>query len=335
VIEASEVQGWLGKLMNNHAFLMTKAVDPDVGVVTNVAIDHIGLVNSIEEVFEETSGVAKALKKGTLVLNYDDENVIRMIEFTRNNINPFYFSIDSQTSSHNCLTYDDNQKAIIYKSEPILTIEELPFNSNHFIQNTLAAISVCLSLGIKLADIIEGVKSYKSLKRRFRKINHNPMIIDDFAHNPEGIKATVNAVANLSNENLKIICAIRGSRGNELNEINAEALAEIIKSINYKSIDFSESNIINEKEKNTKIELILSSSSDVVDEANFVEEFEEETFFDVLNKKGIEYVHYKNLHDALFDAYNSAKVDDVILLIGAQGMDPAEDLLNDIIDNES
>lgn len=330
VIEASEVQGWLGKLMNDHAFLMTRAVDPDVGVITNVAIDHIGLVNSIEEVFEETSGVIKAIKRGILVLNYDDENVVNMSALAKNDVNTFYFSTNNEIKPKqtNCLTYDTEMKSITYKSEPILTIEELPFTSNHFIQNTLAAISACLSFNVKIDDIINGVKSYKSLKRRFRKINHNPMIIDDFAHNPDGIKATIGAVADMPNENLKILCAIRGSRGKELNKINAEALADIINSIKNKSPNSTDSIASN-------IEIILSSSSDVVDEANFVEEFEEKTFFEVLNEKNIEYVHYKDLFNALHDVYTSAKVDDIILLIGAQGMDPAEDLLKDIIDEEN
>ena len=53
VIEVSEVQGWMDKLMKNHAYLMTEAVDPDVLVLTNISMDHLGLVNSIEETFNE------------------------------------------------------------------------------------------------------------------------------------------------------------------------------------------------------------------------------------------------------------------------------------------
>ena len=52
VIEVSEVQGWLGHLMKHHAALMSEAIRPEVAVITNIAMDHIGLVNSIEEVYE-------------------------------------------------------------------------------------------------------------------------------------------------------------------------------------------------------------------------------------------------------------------------------------------
>ena len=72
VIEISEVQGWLGKLMKNHAALMSEAVNPEVGVITNIAMDHIGLVNSIEEVFDEIKAVPKTIGEGITILNYDD-----------------------------------------------------------------------------------------------------------------------------------------------------------------------------------------------------------------------------------------------------------------------
>ncbi|KZX16241.1 UDP-N-acetylmuramate--L-alanine ligase [Methanobrevibacter cuticularis] len=370
VIEASEVQGWLGKLMKGHAYLMTEAVDPDAAVITNIAMDHIGLVNSIEEVFQETSGVAKAIKKGSLILNHDDELVLDMNNFIDENINGFYFSMENfnknkyttvdirkkdffngeeeildvnggkifndtdenivDISEVYSLKYDSSKESIIYNNNNILFIDDLPFKSNHFIQNTLAAISACLALKINVDDIVRGVKSYQSLNRRFKIISHNPLIIDDFAHNPEGIKATANAVIDLAKDKIdndctiRILCAIRGSRGEEINKINAEAIVDIIN-------DFS-----NMKHKETKLEIkiILSSSCDVVDDLNVVEDYEKDIFFDVFTRDGIDYIHYENLQDALFETYNLSKDDDVILLIGAQGMDPAESLLKNIINKK-
>ena len=109
---------------------------------------------------------------------------------------------------------------------------------------------------------------------------------------------------------MHVACAIRGSRGIEINELNAQALAD--------SMDDS-------------IELSLSSSNDVVNDLNFVETEEREVFFDVLNANNVEYTHYDNLKDCLSEVYKKADKKDIILLIGAQGMDPAESLLKEII----
>ena len=304
VIEVSEVQGWLDKLMKNHAALMSNAIKPKVGVITNIAMDHIGLVNSIDDVFDEIKEVPIAIGDGVTVLNYDDE-LVRKLEAT----NSFYTSM-SKLDMDNAVYFDDNE--IFYRDKSILTIDELPFTSNHFIQNILSAISCCILLGIELNKIIDGVKSYKALNRRFTKLNDAPLIYDDFAHNPDGIKATISETLKLLVEGqvLHVVCAIRGSRGLEINKLNVEALVE--------SMDES-------------IKLYLSSSNDVVNEVNYVEDFEKKIFFDTLNEKNIKFYHFDNLKDCLVEVYGNSDKNDIILLIGAQGMDPAESILRSII----
>ena len=304
VIEVSEVQGWLDKLMKNHAALMSDAIKPKVGVITNIAMDHIGLVNSIDEVFDEISAVPKSIGDGITVLNYDDE-LVRKLDAE----NPFYTSM-SKLDNDNAVYFDGNN--IVYKNSPILAFDELPFTGNHFIQNILSAIGACISLDIDMDKIVEGVKTYKALNRRFAKLNDEPLIYDDFAHNPDGIKSTISETLKLlpENQKLHVACAIRGSRGIEINQLNAEALAESV---------------------TDDIDVYLSSSKDVVNDLNFVEDEEREVFFNTLNKNNIDYVHFDNLNDCLSEIYNNADKKDIILLIGAQGMDPAESLLQNII----
>ena len=304
VIEVSEVQGWLGKLMENHAALMSEAIKPKVGVITNIAMDHIGLVNSIDDVFNEIKAVPQAIGDGITILNYDDE-LVRKLDAK----NPFYTSM-SQLDKENAVYFDG--KDIVYEGNSILTIDELPFKGNHFIQNILSAVGACISLGIDLDKIVDGVKTYKALNRRFAKLCDEPLIYDDFAHNPDGIKATISETLKLlpENQKLHVACAIRGSRGVEINQLNVDALVESM---------------------TEDIELYLSSSKDVVNELNFVEDDEREVFFKTLNDNNIEFTHFDNLIDCLKEVYEKADKNDIILLIGAQGMDPAESLLTDII----
>ncbi|MBQ9025692.1 MAG: UDP-N-acetylmuramyl peptide synthase [Methanobrevibacter sp.] len=301
VIEVSEVQGWLGNLMKNHASLMSNALSPKVGVITNIAMDHIGLVNSIEEVFDEISAVPEAIGNGTTVLNSDDE-LVRKIDA----VNPFYWSMGNMDVD---LYFDDG---IYYGDNLIIRKEDLPFTSGHFIQNILSAVGACINLGIDLTVIKEGVKSYKALNRRFAKLNDKPLIIDDFAHNPDGIKNTIRETIKLlgNNQKLHVVCAIRGSRGVEINKLNVEALVEVL---------------------TQDINLFLSSSNDVVNNLNYVIPEEREIFFDILDSNDITYTHFDNLADCLSEVYDLASKNDIILLIGAQGMDPAESLLKNIL----
>ena len=216
----------------------------------------------------------------------------------------------SPLDEENAVYYDGEK--IIHQGKTLMTKEELPFTGNHFIQNILSAIASCISLGIDENDIIVGVKSYEALNRRFAKLNDEPLIYDDFAHNPDGIKATISETIKLlpPNQTLYVVCAIRGSRGVEINQLNVEALVESV---------------------GDNMELILSSSNDVVNDLNFVEQEEREVFFNTLNQNDIDFIHYDNLKECLSETYKKAGKNDIILLIGAQGMDPAESLLKDII----
>ncbi|MGZ7159059.1 MAG: Mur ligase family protein [Methanobacterium sp.] len=301
VLEVSEVQGWLNDIMKDHAYIMTDAINPDVVIITNVALDHIGLVNSIEETFEETSGAVKALKKqnGHLILNSDDPLVKKMAAFTSNKNDILFFG-----------EYGDvklNNKGISSKGDILIKKEELPFKSNHFIQNIMAAIGAALSIEIEHEVIKKAVESYTPLKRRFTVISKKPLIIDDFAHNPDGIKATIKNAASIGKGDFYVISAIRGSRGEVINKVNAEAIAEALQNVSYK--------------------LIITCSSDVVDNLNVVKDGEKKIFMDTLDEFGTKYIIYEKLYDALIKVLELSNSQDTILLIGAQGMDPANELL--------
>ncbi|MEL7671548.1 Mur ligase family protein [Methanobacterium sp.] len=304
VIEVSEVQGWLGDIMKDHAYIMTSAINPDVVIVTNVALDHIGLVNSIEETFNETSGAVKGIKEnGTLILNYDDPLVLKMKDLTSNHGKILFFGDNAD------IKFDST--GIVYKNNILIKTDDLPFKSCHFVQNTMAAAGAVIALNIDLETIKNSISSYKALKRRFTIVHNDPCIIDDFAHNPDGILATIQNAALIGNGTLFVVSAIRGSRGESINQANAEAIAKGLQNIPYK--------------------LIITSSTDVVDHLNTVTDNEKKVFIDALEKEKITYIFNEKLYDALKNVLKLSHNKDTILLIGAQGMDPASELLNKIL----
>jgi len=299
VLEVSEVQGWEDRIMTDHAYLMTRAIHPQVLVFTNVSMDHIGLVNSIEDAYREISGALRNFDGKAIVLNADDPLLMKMKDLAPPEAEIITFGTEGRVEL--------KDEGIFLDGTILLKKEELPFQSPHFLQNTMAAIAASKAIDIENEIIKKGVMTYQALKRRFTIISRKPLIIDDFAHNPEGIKATIRSAAEISKHKLYIVCSIRGSRGEAINEINAMAIAESLQGLNYA--------------------LILTSSQEVVDPANWVQEEEKKIFIEVLKKEGIQYSHHSQLHSALFEALNLSSSHDTILLIGAQGMDPASHVI--------
>ncbi|MBC7090240.1 MAG: Mur ligase family protein, partial [Methanobacteriaceae archaeon] len=83
--------------------------------------------------------------------------------------------------------------------------------------------------------------------------------------------------------------------------------------------------------KDIDYNLIVTDSYDVVDDLNMVKDHEREAFLEVLQEHRIKYTHHRKLEEALIEALNRASEDDIILLIGAQGMDPASTILKKIL----
>lgn len=312
-LEVSEVQGWDEKLMRNHSYQMINALQTDVSVITNASFDHMNLVESFDELLYEIEGAARALnnqKKHTLlVLNYEDANIRKMNNAVKQNPNVkvMYFG-DYDESNLLDISYKENV-GIYSADELYIAFKDLPFTSAHFIQDIMAAIAVCEFKGLNREDVVSSLKNYKPLARRFIKLKDNPVIIDDFAHNPSGIQLTIENGSKLG-KNLFVVNAIRGSRGDDINQEIAESLAKTLKL----------------KENYT---LILTCSKDVVNHLNTVLDSELEIFTKTLEEENIEYILQDKLEDALLKSLEFADDDDVILLLGAQGMDPASKILSD------
>src|SRR5690606_4157661 len=92
VLEISEVQGWNNRNMVGHAHLMTHAINPHIVVLTNVALDHIGLVNSLEDASKEISGSLRGFDGQRVILNHDDPLIRKMKRLVPNAEVLFYGS---------------------------------------------------------------------------------------------------------------------------------------------------------------------------------------------------------------------------------------------------
>ena len=82
------------------------------------------------------------------------------------------------------------------------TSYRLPMPGAHNASNLLSALCICLHLGCDSEKLSEAVAQFKGVDRRF-EINYTAsgvIVIDDFAHNPEKIRAAVSAAKNLSDK---------------------------------------------------------------------------------------------------------------------------------------
>lgn len=197
VAEADESDG---------TFLLYK---PKYSVITNIDQEHLDFYKTFQKVkdaFEEF--VLKTQEGGCVFWSRDDEelnNIIRRHPSVRN----ISFGLNKEADIYpSNIKFDcfNSQFDLFYKNK-FMDRFELSLAGMHNISNSLAVIGLGLELNLGVDSIKNALKSFLGARRRFQ-LKHNEdgiMIIDDYAHHPTEISATIKAAKSIAKERLVVV----------------------------------------------------------------------------------------------------------------------------------
>ena len=160
---------------------------PAVSVVTSISLDH----KPIEELKVLFGDFVERASVGA-VLNADNLDTIMLKE---RNSNVLTFSVretDADLKAEN-ITPQENGVTFTLDGERIF----LPVIGRHNVANALAAIASVEMIGITRAQAVQALSSFKGIHRRLETVGVTKKeitVIDDFAHNPEKIAASLAAL---------------------------------------------------------------------------------------------------------------------------------------------
>ena len=159
---------------------------PDIAIITGIAWDHINVFPTFEIYKEQFQIFADKIEKnGTLIYCDEDENVRRIAENSRADIEKLpYVAFDYKIEKGN--TY------IIYKSKEYL----IQVFGKHNLMNMYAAMLATEKVGISNEDFLASMQSFKGASKRLElvKKTDSVSVYKDFAHSPSKLKATREAV---------------------------------------------------------------------------------------------------------------------------------------------
>ena len=170
-------------------------IHPNVGVVTNVGVSHIEMMGSRDNICIEKLDIQNGLPEdGVLFLNGDNDMIRKHIDYVKKPYE-FYGFADDCTYRAEKIREKGGQTLFEFHygdmKEPI-TLNVL---GKHNVSNALSAIAVADLLGVPFTKIKEGLKSFHGTDRRFEykgEVN-GVTVIDDYAHHPTEINATLTA----------------------------------------------------------------------------------------------------------------------------------------------
>lgn len=173
------------------------------GIVTNIDndhLDHFGSLLAVEEAF--VNFVGKLPFYGMAAVCADDPGVRRCLSRWTKPFRTYGFSKDCHISAANIEPLSLGSRFEVFSREgavgPIsLGTVELCVPGQHNVLNALACITISLGLEIPFETIAEGLHEFKGVKRRFdirwRDADDKRVIVDDYAHHPTEIAATLAA----------------------------------------------------------------------------------------------------------------------------------------------
>jgi UDP-N-acetylmuramate--alanine ligase len=171
------------------------ALSPNTAVVTNMEADHLDIYpGGIDEIRIAFAQFVRGAQ--FIVLCADDTGATSISTPSSSEVIRYGISSDdARLVATGIETIGTGSRFDCYYDGKKLGDVELSVPGLHNIRNALAAIACGLSLGVELEAMRAGLASFTGVERRFQRIGESRgvTIIDDYAHHPSEIEATLQA----------------------------------------------------------------------------------------------------------------------------------------------
>ena len=204
----------------------------DVGVITNITEDHIGIdeIKNIEQLANVKSLVAEAIKKdGYAVINADDYMSVSIISNLRSKLILFSKDKENKYLKENLIkggyaVYSSNGYIYVQKGENITKLvreEDIAITLKgkliYNVENAMAACAALIGLNVDYTIIKKGLSNFYGNEEqnpgRFNIYNLNGIsVILDYGHNIEGYRAVLEGAKKLKHSRLIGVIGVPGDR---------------------------------------------------------------------------------------------------------------------------
>ena len=169
-------------------------LNPYISIVTSIDADHLDIYGDKEQLQEGFSQfVNKTMTDGVVI-----SNSALSIKTDRKHLT--YGFDDADVMARDIRIENGMTKFSIVTKEGLEYGEyEMQLFGRHNVMNAMSAIITCFQLQVDMKTVREGLAAFKGVQRRFdiRLKNDKVCYIDDYAHHPEEIKASLKAVRDI------------------------------------------------------------------------------------------------------------------------------------------
>ncbi len=168
--------------------------NPTIGLLNNVALDH----KSMEELEALFGDYLERCSAG-VVVNANQPRVMDLCDGRAAKAPVISYGIDNNEVTLRACNLKPKAGGIDF----VLTYKQRHYDvslsvpGRHNVENALAALGACVALGVDLESCVTAISAFKGIHRRMELVgvsNSGVTVIDDFAHNPDKISASLHSL---------------------------------------------------------------------------------------------------------------------------------------------
>ena len=172
---------------------------PTYAIITNIDTDHMDCYDSEEDLLNAFAQYANAIPfYGAVVACVDEPLIKRILPDISRPVITYGFSGDAEFQAERRLYREVRSTFVVKHRGKELGEVEMMVPGAHNVKNALAVIALGTEMNIDFNTISNGLKQFSGVKRRFeiKGIFDDVMVVDDYAHHPTEVSATLRAIKN-------------------------------------------------------------------------------------------------------------------------------------------
>ena len=184
-------------------------LSPAAVLVTNIEADHLDHYRDLDEICEKFAAfIASTAPGGPIVVCGEDELLVRVARSTGREFLTYGFGPDFDIRISDFVAHGIGSDFVLTLPSGKIVRSCVPQNpGRHNVLNAAGALGLIDALGLPVEQAAQAMSSFGGVKRRFDLVEEvaGVTIVDDYAHHPTEIAATIKAAAQLGFNNVHVL----------------------------------------------------------------------------------------------------------------------------------